>query len=337
VLVVDDSAFARKVLRQALAARPELEVVGVAADGLEALEKISALQPDVITLDLVMPHLDGLGLLRELAKQPAAPRVVLVSFSVEESDLVVQALQCGAVDFVKKPTALATDRLYELSDEVVRKVVAAAAALPASIAPSSPPPPAPAQLETQRKLLVVGASTGGPQALTRLLSLLPDNFPIPVAIALHIPGDYTPALAQRLSLAGPLQVVEAREGIELEPGLAVLAKGGFHLELERRGERTLGRLLEHRSSELYVPSVNVLFASAARAWGAATIAVVLTGMGDDGLEGARLIAAAGGPVLTEAKSSAIIYGMPRCVHEAGLSTEQAPLDQLALAIVRRLA
>ena len=337
VLVVDDSAFARKVLRQALEAHREIEVVGVAADGLEALEKISALAPDVITLDLVMPHLDGLGLLRELAKLSPAPRVVVVSFSAEESELVVEALQSGAVDFVRKPTALATDRLYQLSDEVAQKVVAASAARAASMPPLARPAPVPGRLETRRKLLVVGASTGGPHALTRLLARLPEGFPLPVAIALHIPGEYTPALAKRLALAGPLRVQEAQDGLALEPGLALLAKGGFDLELERQGERTLARVHPPRTSSLYVPSVNALFASAARAWGAATIATVLTGMGDDGLEGARAIAAAGGVVLTEAESTAVIYGMPRCVREAGLSSEEAALEELAPAIVRRLA
>ena len=141
VLVVDDSAFARRVLRQALEAQPDIEVVGIAADGLEALEKIATLTPDVITLDLVMPHLDGIGVLRELARVAAAPRVVAVSFSSEDSDLVVQALQGGAVDFVKKPTALATDRLYELSEELVRKVRAAALVRPAT----TPPPAEPAR------------------------------------------------------------------------------------------------------------------------------------------------------------------------------------------------
>jgi two-component system chemotaxis response regulator CheB len=336
VLVVDDSAFARKVLRQVLDAQPEVEVVGIAADGLEALEKIGTLAPDVITLDLVMPHLDGLGVLRELSKLASAPRVVVVSFSAEESDLVVQALQSGAVDFVKKPTALATDRLYELSLELAAKVAAAASARIPLLPPLPEVSPAPVRLPTQRRLLVVGASTGGPQALTRLLGMLPASFPVPIAIALHIPGEYTGSLAQRLNAACALHVVEARQGLELEPGLVVLAKGGLHLQIRRIEQRTQVHLLAQNSSTLYVPSVDMLFESAARAWGAAALGVVLTGMGDDGLAGSRALVAAGGQVLTEAESSAVIYGMPRCVREAGLAVEEAPLDDLAMAIVRRL-
>ncbi|HKO89820.1 MAG TPA: chemotaxis-specific protein-glutamate methyltransferase CheB [Polyangiaceae bacterium] len=337
VLVVDDSAFARKVLRQALEAQPEIDVVGIAADGLEALEKISALEPDVITLDLVMPHLDGIGVLRELGKVATAPRVVVVSFSGEESELVVQALQGGAVDFLKKPTALATDRLYELSEELVGKVKAAARARSPSQAPPRMPAPAVPRVATQCQLVVLGTSTGGPQALTRLLAMLPANFPVPIAIALHIPEEYTASLAKRLDAACPLHVVEASEGLELQPGLVALARGGINLEIERRGTRTLARLTPPSVATLYVPSVNLLFESAARAWGAAVVGAVLTGMGDDGLLGSRALVAAGAQVLTEAESTSVIYGMPRCVREAGLSVEEAPLDDLAAAIVRRLA
>jgi two-component system chemotaxis response regulator CheB len=340
VLVVDDSAFARKVLRQALEVQPGIEVVGIAADGLEALEKISTLEPDVVTLDLVMPHLDGIGVLRELSKSAVAPRVVVVSFSAEESELVVEALQQGAIDFLKKPTALATDRLYELSEELVSKVVAAAGARARSLRPISAgitAAAAPERAPTRRKLLVVGTSTGGPQALTRLLGMLPESFPIPIAIALHIPAEYTGSLAKRLDGASALHVVEASEGLELQPGLVVLARGGLNLELERSGLRTLVHLSPQQGSALYVPSVNLLFESAARAWGAAVLGVVLTGMGDDGLLGSRALVAAGGEVLTEAESTSVIYGMPRCVREAGLAVQEAPLDELAAAIVRRLA
>ncbi len=191
VLVVDDSAFARKVLRQVLSGAPGLEVVGIARDGLDALEKVAELSPDVLTLDLVMPGLDGLGVLRALASMPGAPRVVVVSSAGEESELAVSALQLGAVELVNKPTALATERLYELGAELVEAVRTAARAL------ARPPPPEPAAagdapaplaLPSQaRSLVVVGTSTGGPQALTRLLAALPPDFPAPVALALHIP------------------------------------------------------------------------------------------------------------------------------------------------------
>jgi len=185
-LVVDDSAFARKVLREALSSDSRIEVVGFARDGLEALESIGELKPDVITLDLMMPHLDGMGVLRELTSIGTRPKVVVVSISGEESEVVVSALQLGAVELVRKPTALATDRLYELSGDLVRAVLNAGAAqapprslrLPAVV-------PAPKR-QTDLEVVVVGTSTGGPHALTSLLSSLPADLPVPVAVALHI-------------------------------------------------------------------------------------------------------------------------------------------------------
>ncbi|MEY2933345.1 MAG: protein-glutamate methylesterase [Pseudomonadota bacterium] len=337
VLIVDDSAFARRVLRQALERNANIEVVGIAGDGLEALEKITLLEPDVVTLDLVMPELDGIGVLTELQGMPSPPRVVVVCFSDQESELVVRALQLGAVDFLKKPTALATDRLYELSAELVGKVTAAGRAQSPRLL-VGPPESRRSVLRfaTRRRLLVIGTSTGGPQALTRLLAQLPAEFPVPIAIALHIPGEYTEALAQRLDAGCLLQVVEARDELELRPGLVVLAKGGWNLEIERRGEGSVVRVTRPIDESLHVPSVDVLFRTAAQSWGSAALGAVLTGMGDDGLEGARALVARGGQVLTEAPASCVIYGMPRRVMEEGLSAEQAPLDDMVAAIVRRL-
>lgn len=336
VLIVDDSAFARKVLRQALEAQPQIEVVGIAADGLEALEKIGVLAPDVVTLDLMMPQLDGIGVLRELATLTTAPKVIVVSFSSGESELVVEALQLGAVDFLRKPTALATDRLYELSDDVAAMVLAAAGARRAPLAAAPVSVRTPLRPAPSREILVIGTSTGGPQALTRLLGALPGDFPVPIAIALHIPMEYTNALAQRLDACSALRVVEATDELPLTPGLAVLAKGGLDLQVERRGRSLTARLTPHSSTLLYVPSVDVLFQSAARACGPRTLAAVLTGMGNDGLEGARAVVAAGGVVLTESEATSVIYGMPRCVREQGLSLEEVALDELATALIRRL-
>jgi two-component system chemotaxis response regulator CheB len=329
VLVVDDSAFARKVLRQVLSGAGGLEVVGTARDGLDALEKVAELAPDVLTLDLVMPGLDGLGVLRALASMPGAPRVVVVSSADEEGELAVAALQAGAVELVHKPTALATDRLYALGAELVEKVRTAARASPRPPTESSPVARGPlAVLAPSRRLVVVGTSTGGPQALTRLLAALPPDFPAPLALALHIPPGYTQAVARRLDSRCPLEVWEAEDGMEVRPGRVVLARAGHHLKVERHGALGVARLDRHPLHTPHHPSVDVLFESAARAWGPDTVGVVLTGMGDDGLAGARAIRAAGGAVLTEAESSCVVYGMPRAVDEAGLATATAPLEGL---------
>ncbi len=342
VLVVDDSAFARRVLRQTLAASPGIEVVGIAADGLEALEQIEQLKPDVITLDLLMPNLDGLGVLRQLAELRSPVRVVVVTISDEASEIVAEALQLGAISRVKKPTALATDRLYELGGELIEKVRAAAAATsPASRGPIAAQRPGLATNASGRrgarqvKLVTVGTSTGGPHALTRLLEEIPPDFPAPIAIALHIPGEYTAALAERLDRICALQVREAQDGLTLAPGTVILAKGGRHMTIEGVPD-ALRVCVDARPQRLYSPSVDLLFESAARVTGSETLGVVMTGMGDDGLLGARAIVAAGGRVLTEAQSSCVIYGMPRCIDEAGLSTARVPLEDMARAIVERL-
>ncbi|MBZ4414432.1 chemotaxis-specific protein-glutamate methyltransferase CheB [Myxococcus sp. XM-1-1-1] len=327
VLVVDDSAFARKVLKQVLSNAPDIQVVDTARDGLDALEKVAELSPDVLTLDLVMPNLDGLGVLRALSSMELAPRVVVVSSAGEESELAVAALQNGAVELVHKPTALATDRLYELGAELVEKVrIAARAArrpVASPVAPSSFA--SPDALPPARQLVVVGTSTGGPQALTKLLSELPADFPAPMALALHIPPGYTEAVARRLDALCPLEVREAEDGMELFPGRVVLARAGQHLKVERHGALSLVRLDRHPLRMPHHPSVDVLFQSAARVWGKDTVGVVLTGMGDDGRDGARAIREAGGVVLTESESSCVVYGMPRAVDDAGLATASAPL------------
>ncbi|NTX02711.1 chemotaxis-specific protein-glutamate methyltransferase CheB [Myxococcus sp. CA051A] len=340
VLVVDDSAFARKVLRQVLSNAQGIEVVDTARDGLDALEKVAELKPDVLTLDLVMPGLDGLGVLRALDSMPAAPRVVVVSSAGEESELAVSALQAGAVELVHKPSALATDRLYELGAELVEKVRIAARAVPhppRGVAPAAATSTSPAEVfGPARNLVVVGTSTGGPQALTRLLSALPADFPAPMALALHIPPGYTEAVARRLDSLCALEVREAEDGMEMRPGRVVLARAGQHLKIERHGALTVGRVDRHPVQMPHHPSVDVLFESAARTWGRDTVGLVLTGMGDDGREGARAIRAAGGSILTESESSCVVYGMPRAVDEAGLATASAPLEGMVALLLTQL-
>ena len=336
VLVVDDSAFARKVIRECLASCPDIEVLDYARDGLEALEKIEELRPDVITLDLVMPNLDGLSLLRALPRE-GAPRVLVVSVSDASSELGLEALSLGAVDVIHKPTAQASSRLYDMGRDLVAKVLAAAGARPPAAAPAPPEQAAPpAPRATRTSLLVIGASTGGPQALTRVLSALPAGMPVPVAIVLHLPGEYTGAFARRLDEISPLQVVEASDGLTLGPGMAVVARGGRHMRVEREEAGALIRLGLHPTDTPHRPAVDVLFESAAEAYGSEVLAVVLTGMGSDGLRGAGRVRDAGGQVLSEAESSCVVYGMPRSVREAGLTSGEAPIERMARLILSRL-
>jgi two-component system, chemotaxis family, protein-glutamate methylesterase/glutaminase len=328
VLVVDDSAFARTTLSRLLRASGKLEVVGTASDGEVALHRIAELDPDVVTLDLTMPEVDGIAVLRRLAGR-RRPRVIVVSISGIDTELGAEALSLGAVDLVSKPTARATERLREIGDELVAKILAVtsrAVVAPAPIATAAVP---------GSELVMIGTSTGGPQALYRLLAALPANLAAPVTIVLHIPVGYTDTIAKRLDKNSPLDVVEATNDLLLRPGLVVLARGGAHLRVVKRG----GQLYTEVSpipARSFTPSVDELFSSGARAVGRRALGVVLTGMGDDGVEGARAIAAAGGALLTESAATCVVHGMPRSVDEAGLGAVSVSLDRIAMEIVRRV-
>jgi two-component system chemotaxis response regulator CheB len=339
VLVIDDSAFARKVLREVLTGHPDIEVVGIARDGAEGLERIAELSPDVITLDLVMPAVDGLGVLRALPTE-GAPRVVVVSVSGAHTELGLEALALGSIAVIEKPTALATDRLYEIGRDLVEAVRTAARAAPRALSPArgavadeagpaaTPRPGAP-------RVVVIGASTGGPPALTRLLSELPPGLPVPIAVVVHLPVEYTEAFARRLDATTGHRVREAHDGMVLAAGDVVIARGGAHLALRRRGDQIISDVGGDERTA-HCPSVDVLFASAARAFGKDVLGVVLTGMGNDGEAGSRAIVEAGGAVITESEASCVVYGMPRCVVEAGLSSAQASIEDMAALLGRRL-
>jgi two-component system chemotaxis response regulator CheB len=339
VLIIDDSAFARKVIREVLERDSMIEVVGYARDGLDGIEKINELKPDVITLDLIMPDLDGLGVLKILPKENP-PKVIIVSVSGSDSELALEALELGAVDLVKKPTASPTDKLYDLSSELVRKIKTAHIANPKI---HNIPEKNPALIEKfytpyngPTKLVVLGTSTGGPQAITHLFETLPENFPVPLVIALHIPHGYTAPLAERISKNSQLRLVEAFDGMELVPNLAVIVPGGMHLLIKSKNNRLYAVITREPEESLYHPSIDILFQSAAREVGDAVIGVVLTGMGNDGMKGSQAIREAGGWVIAESSSSCVVYGMPRSVIEVGAANEEAPLDKIVSAMVRKL-
>jgi two-component system, chemotaxis family, protein-glutamate methylesterase/glutaminase len=346
VLIVDDSAFARKVLRQVLSRSPHIEVVGTAHDGLDAIERIMELRPDVITLDLLMPNLDGIGLLHAIKTLEGvpAPRVVVVSTSDAQGDLAIQALREGATDLVQKPTSLANDRLYELSDELTRKVEAAAVARPIVAAlnreqPSERPRPAPAlgAARTPRhELVVIGASTGGPQAVAALLAALPADFPVPIAVVVHIPPGFSQSLAEHLDRDCRISVEEASEGRLLEPGLALVAFAGLHLGFERSLAGYRARVGAEPSGYVHRPSVDVTFTSAAENSRGPVLGIVLTGMGSDGLAGGRVVHERGGTLLTQTEASCVVYGMPRVVWEAGIATAQADIADMPALLLEHL-
>jgi two-component system chemotaxis response regulator CheB len=339
VLIVDDSAFVRKVVREMLSRSPFLDVVGAARDGEEALELVEQLRPDVVTLDLNMPRSDGLDFLRrQFARRPLP--VVVVSIASEGGEQVMQALDAGAVDLVQKPTALATDRVLEIAGELVAKVKAAATARIRPVSGRSATPLAPTAATPRAgrtDVLVVGVSTGGPQALKRLIPQLPADFPVPVAMVMHMPVGYTELFARNLGEVSRLAVAEARDGDLMRPGAALLAPAGYHLSFARRADGAVAARLSLRPLDtVHRPSVDVLFQSAAEVYGDRTLAVVMTGMGSDGTQGAAWVKSQGGRVYTEAEETCVVYGMPRSVAEAGLSDRSLPLDRMAESILGAL-
>jgi two-component system, chemotaxis family, protein-glutamate methylesterase/glutaminase len=316
----------------------EVEVVGTARDGEDALLQCERLQPDVVTSDLIMPGLDGIEFIRkQMASRPVP--IVIVSIAAESSERVLSGLDAGAIDFVQKPTALATDRVFDVADDLLAKVTAAARAPMGRIATAQLDQPLPATFTFQNRysVVVIGVSTGGPQGLKAIVPRLPGDFPVPVAIVLHMPIGYTDAYARRLDEMSVLTVTEARDGDFVRPGNVLIAPAGRHLTFRRNSDGNVVTRLDVRPLDTsHRPSVDVLFQSAADVYGDRVLGVVMTGMGADGREGAAWIKARGGAVLTESEDTCVVYGMPRSVVEAGLSDEAIPLDRLAASILERM-
>ena len=339
VLVIDDSAYVRKVVSQMLARSPSLAVVGAARDGAEALELVEELKPDVITCDLNMPVMDGVAFVRaQMARRPVP--IVIISIAAESGEQVLAALDAGAVDFVQKPTALATERLLDIADELIEKVKAAGESRQRMR--TIPPAPA-ARITVPRGLergvfdiVVIGISTGGPQALKVLVPQLPADCVVPIAMVMHMPLGYTEMYARKLDEMSALRVIEAGEADLVEPGTVYLAPAGRHLSFRRDGADVITHLDVRPLDTPHRPSVDALFHSAAEVYGSRVLGVVMTGMGNDGREGSAWIKARGGCILTEAEESCVVYGMPRSVVEAGLSDESVALEGMAAAIMEKL-
>ncbi|QDU28918.1 Chemotaxis response regulator protein-glutamate methylesterase [Anatilimnocola aggregata] len=340
VLIVDDSAFVRKFVRQMLSRSPFIEVVGAARDGLEALELVEQLKPDVVTLDLNMPSADGLTFLRAQMERAPLP-VIVVSMASKDGQQVLEALEAGAIDVIQKPTGLATERLLEITEELLAKVKAAAAThllkRPAVEAGAPLVPLASRITNRQVDVVVLGVSTGGPQALKYLIPRLPKTFPVPIAMVLHMPVGYTELFARSLRDVSELDVREAREGDILRAGQVLLAPAGFHLSLLRK---PTGEVASHLDllpiDTAHRPAVDVLFKSAADVYGERTLGIVMTGMGSDGTPGSAWIKAAGGRIIVESEESCVVYGMPRSVVEAGLFDRSVPLAKMAATILEML-
>jgi two-component system, chemotaxis family, protein-glutamate methylesterase/glutaminase len=341
VLIVDDSAVARRAIRDALDRDPQIEVVDVACDAYVAREKILKLQPDVITLDLEMPRMDGLTFLRILNEHHPMPVVVVSALTPQGSAKALEALAAGAVDVVGKPNG--SQALGEVAFQLAHLVKVAARArlrspraetsftAPPSVQESPPPGECSA-----RRVILMGASTGGVEALRFLLPRLPDGLP-PIAVVQHIPPNFSRSMAEHLNKLCPFEVREAGEGDVLRPGLCLVAPGDFHMALVRYGRGYRTRLTQSPPVHHCRPAVDVLFRSAAEVAGAQAVAVLLTGMGNDGARGMQALRAAGARTLAESEESCVVYGMPHAAIKLGVVDQVSPLEQMPQAILEALA
>jgi two-component system chemotaxis response regulator CheB len=336
VLVIDDSAFSRQAITRMLATSPLVEVVGVARDGEEALRKTFELEPDLITLDLEMPKMDGFTFLRIVMSKRPTP-VMVISGRAGEDD-VFKALELGAVDFIAKPKPHPAPELVNIEQELIRKVHAIRElriekvrdrlqAMPASVTRRTKVPEA-----KSASVVVIGSSTGGPAALMQLFGAFPEAPPCAFLVAQHMPEGFTRGFAERLDRLTPLHAAEAKGGEIPAPGTILVAPGGSHLEIESIGPSAMTRVVRPSAGDKYTPSVDRLFDSAAKSFGGDVLALVLTGMGDDGRKGVKSVKGAGGSVIAESQQTAVIFGMPQQAIRTGVVDQVLSLGDIATAI-----
>jgi two-component system chemotaxis response regulator CheB len=345
VLVVDDSALVRRLVTTALGQAPDIEVAGVARDGVEAVRMVDDLKPDVVTLDIEMPNLDGLGALTQIREKHARLPVIMFSTLTERgATATLDALSRGASDYVTKPsnTGQIADGIAAIRDQLVPRIRALARMRKLTPGTSRPIVRREHQPHATQPVsaLLIGCSTGGPDALARLLPRLPADLGVPVLVVQHMPPVFTTMLAQRLDKLSALTVREAADGDEVRAGEVLIAPGDFHLRLGRVGRiGPVRAVLDQGDQENFCrPAVDVLFRSALDVYGGGALATVLTGMGHDGLAGARQLAAAGARILVQDEESSVVWGMPGAVAGAGLADDVLPLEQLGdriVATVRR--
>lgn len=334
VLIVDDSAVMRQLLSSLLSDDPEIEVVGTASDPHIARERIKALNPDVVTLDVEMPHMDGLTFLRKIMTLRPMPVVMISTLTQGGAETTLEALEIGAVDFIAKPVTDLANGLADLAEELRRKVKAAASVRVGARGRAATPQKQRPQRSHQRagKIIFVGASTGGVEALNALLMGMPPDCP-PTLVTQHMPPKFTTGFAERLNRQCPMTVSEAADGDPIEPGHVYIAPGSHHLEIVRVSNRHLCRLSDGAPVSGHRPSVDVLFRSAARVCGKSAVGAILTGMGKDGAEGLLELRQAGGVTFGQDEESALIYGMPRVAFERGAVMQQCSLAHMADAVL----
>jgi two-component system chemotaxis response regulator CheB len=348
VLIVDDSSFMRMAIRSILSKEPSFEIVGTAVDGVEGVEKAIALKPDIITMDVEMPRMDGIAALRQImAKAPT--RVLMVSTLTNEgAKATFEALDAGALDYIPKNVTDSTEAQNIFREELLRKIKEAArshmrrAAVISPVRPAAPLPgvarpvrPTASRFAGKKIHYVgIGASTGGPVALQEVLSRIPVNFPYGIIVGIHMPKAFTGPYADRLNAKCSMTIREAVDGDVLKPGLALIAPGGMHTSLVRQGGNVVVKTSPTSAypQYVYIPSVDLMISSLAEATSGSMLGVILTGMGNDGFKGMQLLKSKGGVTIAQDEATSTIYGMPKACVEGGVADEVLPLGQIGFEI-----
>jgi len=339
VLVVDDSVVVRKLLSEALASVPQLQLAGTASNGAIALAKIPQLNPDVVTLDIEMPGLNGIETLTEIRKlYPSLPVIMFSTLTEHGAAITLEALSLGASDYLTKPTN--TSSLASSMAQVRRELTAKILSL---VGRDQRVNSAPVQHSNRRtsagapiEILAIGTSTGGPKALAELIPQLPSDFPVPIVVVQHMPPLFTRLLAERLNSQSQIRVSEAEAGCPLEAGHVWIAPGDHHMTISPTGTQTILSLNQDPPENSCRPAVDVLFRSVARAYGPHTLAVVMTGMGSDGARGAAHVHEAGGEIFVQDEPTSVVWGMPGAIVSAGLADKICPLEEISQEVIRRV-
>lgn len=357
ILVVDDSAFMRKAISMMLESDPGLKVVGTARDGEEGVEKVRLLKPDLVTMDIEMPRMDGLAALREIMLKCPTPVMMISSITTEGAEATLEALELGAVDFIPKQSSYVSLDIVKIRDDLLTKIKDivkrkhrlmalyrqrqfSKLATTSTATAITPPNRDYAHVSVDRPrvmgkrqhhidIIAIGSSTGGPPALQKIVPSLPGNLPVGVVVAQHMPPMFTKSLADRLNGLSKVAVREAVDGEVLEPATVLIAPGGQHLTVKRRGTKAVIRVSVEPKETLYHPCVDVLFNSVADEFGKASMGVMLTGMGSNGLFGSRNLKDRGGILIAQDEETCVVYGMPRAVIEANLTDHVASIDRLS--------
>ena len=342
VLVVDDSSLIRRMVSRIFESDPEIVLTGTACNGIDALSKLGEMNPDVVTLDVEMPQMDGLETLRQISKTYPTVRVIMLSSLTERgTSTTLDALMNGASDYVTKPTQ-GTESAYEqLAVQLLTKVKQLfpklnSNKLAASLARANAISSGPAVSHPPAEICCIGVSTGGPSALYDIWGQFPKNFPLPIVLVQHMPAMFTQMLADRLHSVGSIPVVEGKEGMMLMPGQAVIAPGGFHMRVARQGRELIVTLDEGPKENSCRPAVDVLFRSVVEVLGGRAIAAILTGMGQDGLLGVQALKARGAVILAQDEATSVVWGMPGAVVAAKAADHVLPLDRIVPEILKSI-